>query len=557
MQTASDSAHYDVVVIGSGFGGSVTALRLSEKGYRVGVLETGRRWSDADFAAQGRRDLLWAPALRMFGPLRLSSLGPVSLFTAVGVGGGSLVYANTLYEPHDAFFDDSAWASITDWRTELAPFYDQARRMLGAARNPCTWEADDVLHSVADDLGAGATWTPVDAGVLFGSDAQGEGADVGDPFFGGAGPGRTTCTHCARCTTGCPIGAKNTLPKNYLYLAEAAGARVHELTEVVGIEPRAGGYRLTTRRPGARRSPGPVFTADQVVVSAAARGTQELLLRQRENGNLPRLSSRLGQWARSNSEAIVLVDAGADRGYDRGIAITSSMRPETHTHVELCRASPQQESGSLVNVPLVDGGPRRLRRFAVEHLREMPRWVQRPRGASKRSIQLLVMQSLDNSLTAYSRRGRLRARQGTGQPNPSWLPVAHDVARRFAAKVGGRPMSMVTDLLGKPATAHYIGGAVLGATAEDGVVDPYHRVFGHPGLHVIDGSTIGANLGVNPSLTITAMAERAVALWPNQGEVDPRPALGEAYEPVTPVPPLRPVVPEAAPGALRLPITPV
>lgn len=546
--------HYDVVVVGSGFGGSVTALRLSEKGYRVGVLETGRRWSDEDFAAQTSRDLLWAPRLGMLGPMRLSSLGPMSLFSAIGVGGGSLIYANTLYEPHDAFFDDAAWAGTTDWRAELAPHYDQARRMLGVARNPLLGPADDVLHDVAEEMGAGATYTATDVGMLFAETLgiRREGEEVPDPWFGGAGPARRTCTHCARCTSGCPANAKNTLPKNYLHLAERAGAQVHELTEVVGLRPRpGGGYDVTTRRPGRRSRPGPAFAADQVVVAAAARGTQQLLHRLRADGSLPHLSARLGELSRSNSEAIVLVEADTDQGFGRGIAISSSFHPEPHTHVELTRSSELQDGASRLNVPLTDGGPGRLSRFAREHLRR-PRWVVRPtRDYAKRSVSLLVMQSLDNSLTSYLARGRLRARPGTGEPNPSWLPVAHDVARRYARRIGARPMGLLSDLLGKPATAHYIGGAVIGETPEDGVVDPYHRVHGHPGLHVVYGSTIGANLGVNPSLTITAMAERAVSLWPNLGDPDPRPAPGEPYRRLDPVAPRSPAVPADAPAALR------
>ncbi|CAN5266358.1 GMC family oxidoreductase [soil metagenome] len=552
--------HYDVLVIGSGFGGSVTALRLSEKGYRVGVLEAGRRWTDEDFAGQGSRDILWAPGLGMFGPMRLSMMGEISLFSAVGVGGGSLIYANTLYEPHDAFFADPSWGHITDWRGELAPYYDQARRMLGVTTNPRLWPADEVMRDVATDLGAGDTFQPTDVGVLF--DESAPGRAVADPFFGGAGPERNACVHCARCTSGCPFNAKNTLPKNYLYLAEQAGAVVHALSEVTDVRPRrragdqGGGYVVTARQPGLRgrkaKAAERTYTADQVVFSAAARGTQALLHRLRDGGSLPEISPRLGELSRSNSEAIVNVLAHQPMGFAQGVAITSSFHPEPHTHVELCRSNEIQDKGAVMNVPLIDGGPHRLRRFVAEQVRRPGPLLRtrRTKNSSSRTLSLLVMQSLDNSLTSYLRRGKLRTRVGSGEPNPSWIPLAHDVVRRFAAKVGADVTSLASDLVGTPATAHYVGGAVIGDSPATGVVDPYHRVYGYPGLHVIDGSTIGANLGVNPSLTITAMSERAVALWPNRGEADPRPPVGTAYEAVAPVAPHSPAVPVDAPAAL-------
>lgn len=555
--------HYDVLVIGSGFGGSVCALRLSEKGYRVGVLEAGRRWTDEDFARQGSRDMLWLPRLGMFGPMRLSMMGEISLFSAVGVGGGSLIYANTLYEPHEAFFTDPSWGHLTDWRAELAPYYEQARRMLGVTTNPRLWPADEVLRSVAEDLGAAETFQPTEVGVLF--DEAAPGRTVPDPFFGGVGPERNACVHCARCTSGCPHNAKNTLPKNYLHLAERAGAVVHALSEVTDVRPRrtgpgaggvAAGYMVTTRRPGLRgrraRAAERTYTADQVVFSAAARGTQALLHSLRDGGSLPDLSPRLGELSRSNSEAIVNVLAREPQGFAQGVAITSSFHPEPHTHVELCRSNELQEKGAVLNVPLVDGGPRRVLRFLIELLRRPGPFLRtrRLKDSSSRTVSLLVMQSLDNSLTSYLHRGRLRTRVGAGEPNPSWIPLAHDVVRRFAAKVRGDATSLASDLVGTPATAHYVGGAVIGDSAATGVVDPYHRVHGYEGLHVIDGSTIGANLGVNPSLTITAMSERACALWPNKGEVDPRPAVGAAYAPVAPVAPHDPAVPSEAPAAL-------
>lgn len=580
---AAGGFDYDVLVVGSGFGGSVTALRLTEKGYRVGVLESGRRFADHEFARTSWhvRDYLWAPALGCYGILRMTLLRNVFIVSGAGVGGGSLVYANTLYEAPDAFWSDRQWAHITDWRAELAPFYDQARRMLGVTQNPATTASDRILREVADDLGVGHTYRRTPVGVLFGpppDDAvEGEdvaperfrgGQDVGDPFFGGVGPRRRTCTHCGECMTGCRHGAKNTTVKNYLYLAEQAGAHVHPLTTVRTVRPLdpadpARGYAVETVRSGPlgtlhRRT----FTAEQVVFAAASLGTQRLLHRMRDAGHLPGISPRLGELSRTNSEAVNGPRARAkDADYTRGVAITSSIHPDAVTHVEPVRYGRGSNLLSLITSVLVDGGtgrPRWVDAFgeAARRWRDWPRMFS-PRRWSEQVIVVLTMQTLDNSVTTFTRRGllgrRMTTRQGVGTPNPDWIPVANDVTRRIAEKIDGIPMGSVTDLVNRPLTAHFIGGCPIGLSPADGVVDPYHRLFGHPGLHVADGSTISANLGVNPSLTITAQAERAMALWPNKGEADVRPPLGAGYVRLDPVRPVRPVVPESAPAALRLP----
>jgi cholesterol oxidase len=555
--------HYDVLVIGSGFGGSVSALRLTEKGYRVGVLEAGRRFADEDFARTNwhLRDYLFAPAARCFGIQRITLLRDVLVLTGAGVGGGSLVYANTLYQPPPAFYRDPQWSAITDWRDELASHYDQAKRMLGVAGYPRTTPADAVLRSVAADLGIEATYHPAEVGVFFG---DGPGQPAADPFFGGLGPARTGCTHCGECMTGCRHNAKNTLVKNYLHLAEQAGAQVHPLTTVTDVRPRAnGGFTVRTRRTGGVTTR--TFTADEVVFAAAALGTQRLLHRLRDRGSLPRISDRLGVLARTNSEAVLAAKSRtAEVDYSAGVAITSSIHPDPATHVEPVRYGHGSNLMGLLMTVLVDpvrGRPRwwlglreLLRRRA-----DLRRLLD-PRHWSERTVALLVMQSLDNSLTTFTRRGlfgrRMTTRQGAGDPNPVWVPAGHDVTRRVAAKIDGIAGGAWTDLANIPLTGHFIGGCPIGESAQTGVVDPYHRLFGHPGLHVIDGSTISANLGVNPSLTITALAERALSLWPNKGEPDPRPAPGAAYRRLTPVPPRNPVVPESAPAALRLPITP-
>lgn len=557
--------HYDVLVVGSGFGGSVTALRLTEKGYRVGVLEAGRRFADDELPTTSWkvRDYLFNPALGCYGILRMTLLKDILVLSGAGVGGGSLGYANTLYQPPQAFFDDPHWRGITDWAAELAPYYDQARRMLGVATYPHVSPSDRAMRAAARGLGVEHTYRPTDVGVLFG---ERPGEQVADPFFGGAGPARTTCTDCGACMTGCRVGAKNTTVKNYLYLAERAGAVVHPLTTVTDVRPAAGGgYLVSARRTGGKVRRGRVsFTADQVVLSAAALGTQRLLHRLRDRGSLPRVSPRLGELTRTNSEAILAVRARGDAtDYSRGVAITSSIHLDDHTHAEPVRYGRGSNllgmMGAVLTDPRDDGTPR-----LVAGLQEM--WRQRrdlrrlhdPRRWSEQAITLLVMQSLDNSLTTYTRRRpwgrRMTSRPGTGEPNPVWIPAAHELARRLAQEVDGIPNGTWADLANIPSTGHLVGGCPIGETAEQGVVDPYHRVHGHEGLHVIDGSTVAANLGVNPSLTITAMAERAVAMWPNRGEPDARPAAGAPYRRVPAVAPRSPAVPADAPAAYRLPV---
>ncbi|MBF6246171.1 GMC family oxidoreductase [Nocardia elegans] len=558
---------YDVVVIGSGFGGSVSALRLTEKGYRVGVLEAGRRFADDEFAKTSwrARQFLWAPRLGCFGIQRLTLLKDTFIMSGAGVGGGSLVYANTLYEPPAKFFADSQWAHITDWRAELAPHYDQAKRMLGVTTNPATTASDRVLREVAEELGVGASFRHTPVGVLFGGNGTRAGQEVPDPYFGGVGPSRRTCTHCGECMTGCRHNAKNTLVKNYLYLAEKAGATVHPHTTVVDVMPLpSGGYRVDTVRTGrwvrkARRS----FTAEQVIFAAAALGTQRLLHRLRDRGSLPHISARLGYLSRTNSEELLSIRSRrSDTDFTKGVAITSSIHPDADTHIEPVRYGKGSNVLSLMTTVMYDEdgstSPARLwLRENWRRRRDLAK-VHNPRHWSERMIGLLVMQSVDNSLTTYTERGlfgrRMTTKQGEGQPNPTSIPAGHEVARRVADKIDGIATAGITSLFGIPMTGHFIGGCVIGDSPETGVVDAYQRMYGHPGLHIVDGSAISANLGVNPSLTITAQAERALALWPNKGEPDQRPALGSPYRRLAPVTPKAPVVPADAPGALRLPI---
>ncbi|NEK87394.1 GMC family oxidoreductase [Blastococcus saxobsidens] len=558
--------HTDVVVVGSGFGGSTAALRLSEKGYRVEVLEAGRRFADDELpkTSWDLRRYLWAPQLGCYGVQRIHLLPDVLVMAGAGVGGGSLNYANTLYKPPSAFFRDPQWAGITDWEAELAPYYEQASRMLGVTTNPTTTPADEIFREVAEEMGVGDSFVSTPVGVFYGE----PGRTVPDPFFGGVGPDRTGCTECGSCMTGCAVGGKNTLVKNYLYLAEKAGAVVHPLTTVTSVRPRpGGGWVVEAVRSGAWSGKRTLrrWTCDQVVLAAGTYGTQRLLHAMRDSGALPELSPRLGHQTRTNSEAVLAATGrrGGPTDFSRGVAITSSFHLDEHTHLEPVRYGKGSNAIGLLQTVLVDGGgrlPRWLRAIGV--IARNPAAFVRSlsvRGWSERTVIALVMQSLDNSIVVSGGKRRfgrrLTSRPGPGKPVPTWIPGGHEAVRRIAAKIDGDPGGAMTELVNIPMTAHFLGGCAIGATREDGVVDPYHRVHSHPGLSVVDGSAVSANLGVNPSLTITAQAERAVALWPNNGEADPRPAPGEAYRPVAPVPPRRPVVPAAAPGALRLPLT--
>jgi len=570
-------ADFDVLVVGSGFGGSVTALRLTEKGYRVGVLEAGARFEDDDLPATSwdLTKYLFRPEIGCYGIQRVDALTDCMIVSGAGVGGGSLVYANTLYEPIGPFYDDPQWADITDWRSELAPFYDQAKRMLGVVENPLRTPADDVMEKVATDMGVGETFHPTPVGVFFGRPGQEPGERVPDPYFGGAGPERNPCIGCGECMSGCRHNAKNTLVKNYLYLAEQNGAQVLPLTTVTRVAPRdgtpAGGYdvhvkftKAKTGRQSARR----VLTAEQVVFAASSLGTQRLLHQMRDEGHLPRLSERLGYLSRTNSESIVgaiAPDTSVD--YTQGVAITSSFHPDENTHIEPCRYGKGSNFMSLMQTVLTDGdGPDpRWRTW----LREI--WAQRKnvrdlydlKHWSERTVIALVMQSVDNSITTYTKpipgtnKRFLTSKQGHGVPNPTWIPAGNHAVRLMAKAMGGLPGGSIGEPFNRPLTAHFLGGCAIGDSPDSGVIDPYQRVYGHPGLHIADGSAISANLGVNPSLTITAQAERAMSFWPNKGEADPRPALGTSYRRMQPVVPAHPVVPESAPGALRLPIVSV
>ena len=568
---------YDVAIIGSGFGGSVSALRLTEKGYKVAVLEAGRRFADHEFAKTSwrLREFLWAPMLGCYGIQRIHLLRNVMILAGAGVGGGSLNYANTLYIPPDPFFDDKQWSHITDWRSELMPHYDQAQRMLGVVKNPTFTDADRIMKEVADEMGVGDTYTPTPVGVFFGPGGEkAPGKTVPDPYFGGVGPDRTGCIECGECMTGCRHGAKNTLVKNYLGLAEKAGAQVIPMTTVTSLRHGADGiWEIDTVRTGRWvRKHKSTFTARHVILAAGTWGTQKLLFAMRDTGTLPNLSDRVGVLTRTNSESIVgagRYHATSDLDLTHGVAITSSIHPSPDTHIEPCRYGKGSNAMGLLQTLMTDGpGPGGS---------DVPRWRQllrafaaNPRGAlrmlvvrqwSERTMISLVMQHLDNSITTFTTKGlfgrRMTSKQGHGEPNPTWIPVGNQVTRRIAEKIDGVAGGTWGEMFNIPLTAHFLGGAAIGDGPDSGVIDPYHRVYGYPSLYVVDGAAISANLGVNPSLSITAQAERAASLWPNKGEADQRPAQGEPYRRMDPIAPKLPVVPVSAPGGLRLPITPV
>jgi cholesterol oxidase len=527
---------YDWLVVGSGFGGSVSALRLAEKGYSVAVLECGRRYRDEDYAstAWNLRRFMWAPALGLRGILRLAPFKDIFVASGAAVGGGSVVYAGTLYRAGAAFFAHPQWAALGDWDAKLQSHYETAERMLGVQTVPFASDSQALLKELAGEFGVEPTFRRTPVGIYFGE----PGKEAPDPYFGGEGPARTGCIRCGACMVGCRVGAKNTLVKNYLWFAEKLGARILPERQVVDIVPLgdangAGGYRVTTARPGAwLRSRRHEFTARGVVLAAGALGTNRLLAKCKHGGSLPRISDRLGQLVRTNSESILAVTLPDDKLKPwNDVAISASIHPRPDTHIEFVTYGRRSDFMSLFLTLLTGRGTRITRPLMLlaNILRHPLRFarVLWPFKWGRRTIVVLVMQTLDNAIAFRARKrwfGRgvsLHTEQDPGKPNPTYIEAGNRAALWLARRTGGIAQSMVLESLANiPTTAHLLGGAVIGRDAASGVIDHRNRVFGYENLLVCDGSAMPANPGVNPSLTITAIAENAMSHIPEKPGTD-------------------------------------
>ncbi len=519
----------DYIIVGSGFGGSVAALRLAEKGYSVIVLEQGQRYHPSDFPKTNWnfRRFFWMPKIFFYGIQAMTLMKDVFILHGTGVGGGSLVYANNLIIPPDDVFDQPGWGG-PGWKEKLNPHFATAQRMLGATPSKELTPADEYLRECAAEIGKGDTFHVNDVGVYFGQPDE----TVRDPYFDGHGPDRTGCTMCGGCMVGCRVGAKNTLDMNYLYLAEQLGAQVIPDSRVVDVRPAEnGGYQVESRRVTGLLSPRRTYRAGGVIFSGGSMGTVKLLMQCAARGSLPGVSSQLGNFVRTNSEALVGIKArGHEVDYSQGIAITSGVYPDADTHIETVRYKKGQDVMFLLGTVLTGGGkpwPRPLRwlgniiRHPIVFLQTL--W---PFDRATRSTILLVMQKTNNWLRLeYKRRwwrfgGRsMNSNWHTDEPVPSYIPVANDFARRMAEKMDGNPYSVLPEvLLDTSSTAHIMGGCIMADSPKQGVLDYTGRIHGYDNLYVVDGSMVPANLGVNPSLTITALAEFVLAQFPEKGE---------------------------------------
>lgn len=519
------SKHFDYIVIGSGFGGSVSAMRLAEKGYRVLVVEKGKRWKAQDFPKSNwnLKKYLWLPALHWFGFLRLSFFKEVFILSGVGVGGGSLVYANTHMMPPDAFFNNPVWSGIKDWKNILSPHYETARFMLGSEKYKKENAEDLVLKEIAEEMGRGHTYDRVDhVGVYLGDPKK----EI-DPYFKGLGPKRKGCIECAGCMVGCRYEAKNTLDKNYLWFAENLfGATVLAETETIRIEVQEDQtYKILTRTSTGFIKNTQTFTANGIVVSGGVLGTLDLLLKQKHvHKTLPNLSDKLGHNLLTNSEMLSGVVA-ADRKLNHGLAISTVFNPDEHTHIELCKFP--DKSGAMIRLATMaagNGNPlvRTLKMLGnilthpVDFLRSLFQ-----RNVAKNSVIFLIMQSLPNAMRMKLKRGlfghSLSFKNDTGEKVPSYIPIGQEVLYKYAAKVNGVPQNAFSEVVfGLASTAHILGGCPMGKTKEEGVVNENFEVHGYKNFYILDGSIVPCNLGVNPSLTITALSEYAMSHIPSK-----------------------------------------
>ncbi len=521
----------DWIVIGSGFGGSVSALRLAEKGYSVQVLECGKRYEDNELpkSTWNFKKFMWAPFIGFFGLMRISQFRDITILSGSGVGGGSLAYASTLYRAADEFYEVDAWAGMADWKAELATHYDTAERMLGAVEVPIETEADRLIKRIAKYTDCEDTFQKTRVGIFFG---ENEGETVRDPYFGGEGPDRTTCQFCGACMQGCPFGAKNTTRKNYLWFAEKLGAKIHELTNVVDIQPigapdGSDGYEITTERSGAlffkNRK---IFRSRAVAINAGALNTNRLLGRCKLNGTLPNISDRIGESVRTNSETLMALSFPEERDWSRCVPISSSIFPGTNSHIELVHPGRWGGGWKVMFTLLTPPGPIYLKPFmflatAVRH----PIWFLRtlwPFHWINRSVIIGQMESLNNAIRftfrkTFTGRVKMATAQDPDNPMPKRFEVIEGIVRNLSKMEGAIPQGMVFEsLLGTAVTAHILGGATIGESPDTGVVDGRHRVFGYENLLVCDGAAFPANPGVNPSLTITALAERAMTFVPDK-----------------------------------------
>ncbi len=524
---------FDFVVIGSGFGGSVSALRLVEKGYTVAVIEMGRRWTPDNLprTSWSIHRWFWRPRLGLRGFFNMRLFRHATIFHGCAVGGGSITYACTLLPPPEKVWTSGSWSSLADWQSEMPRHYETASNVLGLTENKILGPADHLLREAAEVSGVGHTFYCTKVGIFQSADGT-PGQTFPDPFFGGEGPARSTCIGCGGCMMGCRYGAKNTLDLNYLYLAEKHGAKVFPETKVVDVRPLDGvsdgsaGYEVSTVKSMAWiRGQMRRFTCRAVVFSASSLGTMELLFRLKEKGFLPAVSGELGKHERTNSESLLGARTpGYAQDLSQGIAIGSGVYIDEHTHIEAVRYPLGSDAMGFLTTILTDGrpGPRRIALWLKNVMGSLLRHpvktvrVLQPRGWAREFVILLCMQALEGEIEMRWQRPWFwpfqKSLVSRGEKVPTYIPKANEFAKKFAQLTGGFAMSMLPEILfDVPGTAHCIGGCVIADSPDHGVVDHRHRVFGYKNMYICDGSVVAANLGVNPSFTITALAERAMS----------------------------------------------